>query len=414
MRVGISCTECRVGLVGWCELGWRGIAMRLRFFWRLGLALGFALPLAAQTLKVDVPPVLKTPATPSPQVLSDGRVTFRLMAPHATSVELAGDVYQGLPRTGTKLAPPSTIPMVKGADGLWTGTSTAAFAPGAWRYHFLVDGMDVPDPRNVQASPFQHGTESLLVTPGDFSETRPVPHGAVARVAYNASVFGGAGREMYIYTPPGYEKGTASYPVFYLLHGGGETDSSWSTVGRAGEILDNLIAAGKAVPMIVVMPCGWTPSGSQVMTADAAKDPFNNEMIEDIVPYVESHYRTLADADHRALGGLSMGGIQTLNIGLHNLGTFRSLVVMSSGWFPADREAFFSGQDAARMPQYNEKLKLFWWGWGQTDIARENALACVARFKQAGVHLQTEETPDGHEWKNWRLYLSQVAPMLFR
>ncbi len=378
------------------------------------LALTFVLTIAAQTPVTTAPQPQRLPPAPSPQLLQSGKVTFRLLAPHATSVELAGDIYQGLPHPGTMLAAPSSIAMTKDSEGLWTGTSMAAFLPGAWRYHFRVDGMDVPDPRNVLTSPVQHGIESLLITPGDFSETRSVPHGAVARVDYNASAFGGAAREMYIYTPPGYEKGTVAYPVFYLLHGGGETDSSWSTVGRAGYILDNLIAAGKAQPMMIVMPAGWTPYGPQVMTADATKDPFNKELIQDILPYVESHYRTLADPEHRALGGLSMGGIQTLNIGLHNLGTFRSLVVMSSGWFPADRDVFFSSPDAARMPQYNAQLKLFWWGWGQTDIARDNALACIARFKQAGVHLKTEETPDGHEWKNWRLYLSQVAPILFR
>ncbi|MBW4040482.1 MAG: hypothetical protein HIU91_16835 [Acidobacteria bacterium] len=132
------------------------------------------------------------------------------MAPHATSVELAGDVYQGLPRTGTKLALPSAIPMVKGADGLRTGASTAAGLPGARRYHFRVDGMDVPDPCNVRVSRFRRGTESLLVTRGDISHTRPVPHVAVARVGYNASVFGRADREMYIYTPPDDEEGTAA------------------------------------------------------------------------------------------------------------------------------------------------------------------------------------------------------------
>jgi enterochelin esterase-like enzyme len=383
-------------------------------FCRLLLALTFALPVAAQTATTPAPPQQRQPPAPSPQLLPNGKVTFRLLAPHATSVELAGDIYQGLPRAGTTLAPPSSIPMTKGPDGLWTGTSITPFLPGAWRYHFRVDDMDVPDPRNVLSSPFQHGMESLLVTPGDFSETRTVPHGAVARVDYNASTVAGAAREMYIYTPPGYEKGTRAYPVFYLLHGGGETDSSWSTVGRAGDILDNLIAAGKAQPMIIVMPSGWTPSGPQVMTADATKDPFNNELIQDILPFVESHYRTQADPEHRALGGLSMGGIQTLNIGLHNLGMFRSLVVMSSGWFPADRDAFFTGSDAARIPHINSRLTLFWWGWGQTDIARDNALACIARLKKAGVQLETDETPDGHEWKNWRLYLSQVAPLLFQ
>ncbi len=189
------------------------------------LALTFVLPIAAQTPVTTAPQPQRQPPAPSPQLLQSGKVTFRLLAPHATSVELAGDIYQGLPHPGTTLAAPSSIAMTKDSDGLWTGTSMAAFLPGAWRYHFRVDGMDVPDPRNVLTSPVQHGIESLLITPGDFSETRSVPHGAVARVDYNASAFGGAAREMYIYTPPGYEKGTVAYPVFYLLHGGGETDS---------------------------------------------------------------------------------------------------------------------------------------------------------------------------------------------
>jgi enterochelin esterase family protein len=219
---------------------------------------------------------------------------------------------------------------------------------------------------------------------------------------------------MYVYTPPGYEKGADSYPVLYLIHGGGETASSWSTVGRANDILDNLIAEGKAVPMIIVMPSGWTPLGGQVMTSDATKDPFNDEMMKDIIPYMESHFRVKADPDDRALSGLSMGGIQTLNVGLHNLGAFRYLVVMSSGWISdQDRESFYAAE-AARIPTYNSQLKLFWWGWGVTDIARPNAMLVTERLKSMGVHVETMETPDGHEWKNWRLYLHEEAPKLFR
>ena len=137
--------------------------------------------------------------------------------------------------------------------------------------------------------------------------------------------------------------------MLYLIHGGGDTAVSWSTVGRANNILDNLLAEKKAKPMIVVMPSGWTPSGGQVMTSDATKDPFNDEMIKDIIPFVQANYRTLATPDNRALSGLSMGGIQTLNTGLHNLGTFRYVAVMSSGWITeADREFFYqdrSGED---------------------------------------------------------------------
>ena len=236
----------------------------------------------------------------------------------------------------------------------------------------------------------------------------------MSRVRYVASTLHNALREMYIYTPPGYEKGNQSYPTLYLIHGGGETAGAWSTVGRANDILDNLIAAGKAVRMIIVMPSGWTPMGGQVMTSDATKDPFSDEMIKDIIPFMQSHFRVKASPDDRALSGLSMGGIQTLNIGLHNLGAFRYLAVMSSGWVSDHDRQFFYDSQAAKIPTYNSQLKLFWWGWGATDIARPNSILVTEKLKELGVKLETMETPDGHEWKNWRLYLNEVAPKLFR
>ena len=355
----------------------------------------------------------------SPQIADDRRVTFRIFAPQASTVTLGGDINQGLNHDATTpgtvaSSPASGISMTKGAQGVWSGTSALPMKPGAWRYHFVVDGMNVVDSRNVNTSPYQSTMESLLIIPGDFSETRNVPHGAVLRVRYMASTLGNATREMYVYTPPGYEKGTDSYPVLYLIHGGGETAASWSTVGRANDILDNLIAEGKALPMIIVMPSGWTPLGGQVMTADATKDPFNDEMIKDIIPFTESHFRVKVSPDDRALSGLSMGGIQTLNVGLHNLGSFRYLVVMSSGWISDQDRDFFFTTEAARIPTYNSQLKLFWWGWGETDIARPNAIKVTDRLKSLGVHVETMETPDGHEWKNWRLYLHEVVPKLFR
>jgi enterochelin esterase family protein len=304
--------------------------------------------------------------------------------------------------------------MVKGENGVWSGTTIRAVRPGAWRYNFTVDGVTTVDSRNVNVSPSQTQVQSILYVQGDFSETRNVPHGAVATVRYTAAALGNAQREMVVYTPPGYEKGTSSYPVLYLIHGGGDTAVSWSTVGRANNILDNLIAEKKAKPMIVVMPSGWTPSGGQVMTSDATKDPFNDEMMKDIIPFVEASYRTLATPENRALSGLSMGGIQTLNTGLHNLGTFRYVAVMSSGWITEEDRDFFYKAEAARIPTYNNQLKLFWWGWGETDIARANGLAVIEKFKSEGVKIETMETPGGHEWSNWRLYLHEVAPKLFR
>jgi enterochelin esterase-like enzyme len=364
------------------------------------------------------------PAVVSPQIEADGRVTFRILAPQATTVTVGGDIGGSLvPSPPADAAPavpgggrggPPVVVMTKGENGVWTGTTTRAVKPGAWRYTFNVDGVTTVDARNVRVSPNQTQVQSVLYVPGDFSETRDVPHGAVSQVRYVATALGGARREMYVYTPPGYAKSTASYPVLYLIHGGGDTAVSWSTVGRANDILDNLLAERKARPMIVVMPSGWTPSGGQVMTSDATKDPFNGEMIKDIIPYVEANYRTVATPDSRALSGLSMGGIQTLNVGLHNLGTFRYLAVMSSGWVTeADRE-FFYKTEGSRFPTYNKALKLFWWGWGETDIARANGLAVIEKLKAQGVTIETMETPGGHEWTNWRLYLHEIAPKLFR
>ena len=241
-----------------------------------------------------------------------------------------------------------------------------------------------------------------------------MPHGTVGAVHYVAKTLNNARREIYVYTPPGYEKGTGRYPVLYLIHGGGDTAISWSTVGRANNILDNLLADKKAVPMIVVMPSGWTPSGGQVMTADATKDPFNDELLKDIIPFVETNYRTMSSPDSRALSGLSMGGIQTLNIGLHNLGTFRYVAVMSSGWTTEEDREFFYKAEADKISKYNSALKLFWWGWGETDIARTNGLAVIDKFKSQGVRIETRESPGGHTWDNWRLYLYEVAPKLFR
>lgn len=342
------------------------------------------------------------PVVVSPQIETDGRVTFRILAPQASTVTVGGDL-SGL-----------AVVMSKGENGVWSGTTTRSVKPGAWRYTFNVDGVTTVDARNVKVSPSQSQVQSLLVVPGDFSETCDVPHGAVSSVRYVASALGGARREMYVYTPPGYDKSTTRYPVLYLIHGGGDTAVSWSTIGRANDIFDNLLAEKKARPMIVIMPSGWTPAGGQVMTSDATKDPFTSEMLKDIIPHVEATYRTLPNPENRALSGLSMGGIQTLNVGLHHLGTFRYLAVMSSGWISESDREFFYKTEGAKFPTYNKELKMFWWGWGETDIARVNGLAVIEKLKAQGVRIETLETPGGHEWTNWRLYLHEIAPKLFR
>ncbi len=365
------------------------------------------------------------PSYVSPEVAADHRVTFRIYAPQASTVSVGGEIAAGvLSDPGAPAAAagqpafgrggPAGLNMTKGAGGVWSATTVRPMKSGAWRYTFSVDGVTFPDPRNTKISMTQTQVQSLVTIPGDFSETRDVPHGAVALVRYISKSLGNLERELYIYTPPGYQKGAGRFPVLYLIHGGGDSANSWSTVGRANDILDNLIAAKKALPMIIVMPNGWTPKGGQPMTSDADKDPFTAELMNDIIPFVQANYRTVDSADSRALSGLSMGGIQTLNIGLEKLGTFRYVAVMSSGWTSEDdRQAFYKSQ-SANFPKYNSALKLFWWGWGQTDIARENGLKVMDELKKAGVKIETRESPGGHEWANWRLYLYEVAPKLFR
>jgi enterochelin esterase family protein len=403
-------------------------------------ALLVCLAAAAQSPPAQSPPAQPAPSSPapgtpaagrgggrggppvvSPQIEADGRVTFRVLAPNAATVTVGGDINGSLapdpaaaPAPGGRGGVTPAVTMAKGENGVWSGTTVRRVKPGAWRYTFNVDGVTVVDSRNVNVSPTQTQVQSVLYVPGDFSETRDVPHGTVSLVRYVAKTLGGARREMYVYTPPGYDRGSGRFPVLYLIHGGGDTALSWSTVGRANFILDNLLAEKKTLPMIVVMPSGWTPSGGQVMTADATKDPFNDELLKDVIPFVEGNYRTMATGDARALSGLSMGGIQTLNIGLHNLGTFRYLAVMSSGWTTEQDREFFYKAEADKIPKFNSALKLFWWGWGETDIARANGLAVIDRFKSQGVRIETRETPGGHTWENWRLYLYEVAPKLFR
>src|SRR5439155_10331219 len=248
------------------------------------------------------------PVVVSPEVLPDRRVTFRFYAPQAREVsmyfEFGGNRFD------------------KRENGIWEAT-LGPLDPGSYRYGFAVDGAPVTDPRNIETERMQVVTRSILHVPGAaFMDARDVPHGAVAVRTYYSNVLKKF-RRLHIYTPPAYESNQQKYPVLYLLHGANESDQSWSTVGRAGFILDNLIAGGKAVPMIVVMPNGHidqTPpsigrgagSGTAPPLARELAD-FPTEFVRDIMPYVERNYRTITDRPHRAIAGLSMGGSQTLN-----------------------------------------------------------------------------------------------------
>jgi len=248
-------------------------------------------------------------------------------------------------------------------------------------------------------------------------DIQPVPHGTVHMNWYNSKTVDAA-RGLYIYTPPGYETSTTHYPVLYLLHGSGDTENGWVTIGRANLILDNLIAAGKAKPMLIVMPYGRALPDVYVAPLPTGPNPANTafgaDLLEDVIPYVEKNYRVSAKADDRALAGLSMGGGQTLQIGLSHLDLFHSIGAFSAGirnqQSPEEtyKEVFSDPAGA------NKKLKVFYIACGKADALFPASQALSDALKKSNVKHTFAPSEEGHVWRNWRAYLADFAPMLFR
>ena len=380
--------------------------MRLTTFRRAAaragmLTLAMAAGAQAQPAGARAPRVLDT--LRSPAIGADGRVTFQLYAPKATEVSVRSEGP----------APFANQKLVKGDSGVWTLTTQVP--ADLYIYWYDVDGVSVADPRNNRPRVNMTTVRSLLEVPGaasDFFAEKPVPHGQVSAVFYQSQALG-AKRRMQVYTPPGYATSGQRYPVFYLLHGGGDTDESWLMAGRANFILDNLIAAGKAKPMIVVMPAGHTPPPPG---GGPAPDAFARDFLSDVVPYVERNYRTLPGREHRAIAGLSMGGQQTLNVGMTNLDKFSHLGVFSSGWFGQDGAATFARNNQALLadPKLNDRIRLFWLATGKDDFVMPSTKASLAMLDRHEVRYTYKETEGGHTWPNWRAYLNEFAPLLFR
>jgi enterochelin esterase family protein len=354
------------------------------------------------------------PVAASPEITADGNVTLRIDAPRAESVQLAPDGDFPTAVTG------KTPLLTRDENGIWTLTLKSV-PPGAYRYAFLIDGATVLDPRNPKTSESNENPWSLAVVPGaDWMDTRDVPHGAVSEVTYWSSTLRRF-RRLHVYTPPGYESGDGRYPVLYLLHGALDSDNSWSTVGRAGFILDNLIAAGRAKPMVMVMPHGHTGPFRFGMPMSGEFEP---EFLIDIQPQMEQRYRLLNDRKHRALAGLSMGGYHTLNIGIPHLDRFGYLGVFSSGIFglanspsanPAHTRSFEdTHQVKLTDPQLKEGLHLLWMAIGRDDILLETSRHTVALLRKYHFNVVYRETEGGHTWDQWREYLHEFVPDLFR
>ena len=389
----------------------------------------------------------RSPAVNSPEVLADRRVVFRIYAPNADAVSLnAGDIpasslaFAGAaPAAPAAEGPPAGAAFTKADNGVWEST-VGPVPPGAFRYVFLVDGVRTLDPVNTKTSESNTANWSLFVVPGiALEEVKDVPHGAVAEVSYSSAVLKTT-RRMHVYTPPGYESGNQKYPVFYLLHGAGDTDDAWTSVGRAGFILDNLIAARQAVPMIVVMPAGHQPAmpaaGPGAGTAGAppappappAIDPFTLEFVTDVMPYVERHYRTLTDRPNRAIAGLSMGGRQTLDVAFRHLARFAYIGVFSSGATLGGGRGAAAGATPAPPPPDWESVhladldntalkkgtRLVWLATGVDDGLMPRTRTTVEILKKHGFQPEFKESPGAHTWLVWRDYLREFAPRLFR
>jgi enterochelin esterase family protein len=339
----------------------------------------------------------------SPEVHADRRVTFRFLAPKAAEVLLAGGNLQ------EALNGPQA--MKKDEKGVWSIT-VGPLEPALYDYSFAVDGsIRATDPANRNVIDRTWGHTNYFEVPGDaplIHSVRPVAHGTLHIHTYDSKALG-VTRQVYVYTPPGYDPaGQTRYPVLYLFHGSGGVESQWTTVGRANIIMDNLIADAKAKPMVVVMPYGHVPQPQADGSGRIASAGFDKDLLGDIIPLVENNYQVLTDRENRAIAGLSMGGGQSLSIGLAHLDLFSHLASFSG----AVRN--LSDVEKMEVVALNEKLKVFWIGCGKTDFLFETNEKLVALLKTKGVRHVYRVSEGGHTWPNWRLYLSEFVPLLFR
>ena len=365
-----------------------------------------AIPLLIQNgaaQQAAAPPGSRTPAVRSPEVHPDRRVTFRVYAPKATDVTVSGEFEVGAP----------AHKMVNNADGVWSVT-IGPVEPENYEYDFVVDGMQMLDPRNpaVKYNRGPAAISSLLDVRGTtprFFDARPVPHGKVDIRFYDSKTTGQS-RRVHIYTPPNYEKLTSRLPVLYLLHGGDGEDSVWTTFGRANVILDNLIAKKEIQPMVVVMPNGYAYGWDSGVAADKQQADFQKDLVDDLIPFVQSNYRVSTNRRHRALAGLSRGGGQTLSIGLRNLNVFSRLGVFSAG-NNNPQEAF--KDVAANAQKVNDQLELLWIGCGTDDFAMPGAKRMAEFLTASGIRHTFRTSAGEHTWIVWRRYLQELAPLLW-
>ncbi|MBN1159241.1 MAG: esterase [Bacteroidales bacterium] len=362
----------------------------------------------------------REPVVVSPEILKDHRVTFRLYAPEATEISISGEWMEY----------GNAEKMARNDTGLWTYT-TAPLPEELYGYSFAVNGIKAIDPNNAQVKRDGARYENFFIIPGNQSNLyviNDVPHGTLSKIWYDSPVLS-MQRRVYVYTPAGYEGSTSRYPVFYLLHGGGGDEDAWSTMGRTCQIMDNLIAQGKAKPMIVVMTNGNANQSAAQNDIPFAQDQgmagmvsyagkFEESLVKDVIPFIEKNFRAYNDKDHRALAGLSMGGGHTVTVTTENPNTFSYIGVFSAGLRSIDPQA----PDAAKLEKErdarlealkNSGYKLYWIGCGEDDFVKESSDYLRKTLDRLNFKYTYRESSGGHSWANWRIYLSEFAPLLF-
>lgn len=367
----------------------------------------------------------------SPEVKNQ-TVTFKLLAPNAKEVLVEADFFEKVKRQTSfgMMEASGQIPMVKGEDGVWTYT-TSIPSPELHTYCFYVDGVRMLDPSNVYMIRDIATYTNYFLVDGELSQNylvREVPHGTVSKVWYPSPTLGMERRRMTVYTPAGYDDSNKQYPVLYLLHGAGGDENAWSELGRAVQILDNLIAQGKAEPMIVVMPNGngaqeavpgeypnsmYKPSFTNPKTMEGSFE----KAFPDIMNYVESHYRTINDKAHRAIAGLSMGGFHSLYISANYPDLFGYVGLFSAA---INRQAkgentyIYENLEEKLAKQFSDAPKLYFIGIGNGDFLFQDNVKYRELLDSHGYKYEYMETDGGHEWRNWRKYLNHLLPELFK
>lgn len=341
----------------------------------------------------------------SPEVHADRTITFRFRAPNAKKVEVG-------------LEGKANIAMTKDANGVWSAT-TPAVEPDIYGYGFSVDGVGALDPLNTQMKPNMIWPGNLVTVPGNqIWEPRAVPHGTVNRHFYDSKAASDY-RDYYVYTPPGYATGKGKLPVLYLLHGFSDTSAGWSEVGKAHVILDNLIAEKKIKSFIVVMPLGYgvpdlAVPGGGFPARDRLMESFANyrkSVLTEVIPMVERDYRASSKREDRAIAGLSMGGAQTLWIGLHNPTLFGHLGAFSTGGLQSGAaDTDFAGLNVPEI----KKFKTFWMACGTEDSLILFQRNFVKWLEAKDIAVESKETPGGHQWMLWRRNLAEFAQMIFK